>query len=138
MKPKRKPRPARCPTMVAMLNNPEVELTARLALESFPQGWAGVAQFDVLATCRDLLTVAVMRKHDVATYAVCDLAGEALLSIKARWLSMGKMGATGDELQALRALIEVSEDWWKRTSGEAVRLAHAALDADRSRLDDAT
>ena len=131
MKTKRKPRPARCPTMVAMLLAPEVELTERMALQAFLAGTATVGQFDILADCRDLLTLAAEEKRDVGVAAVTDLAGIALLNIKDRYRERGRLGATGDERQALMMLVDVSEDFWRRQSGELFRLANRALDKAR-------
>lgn len=128
---KRIPRPARCPTMVAMHLAPEVELTERLAIEAFAGGTAETAQFNVLADCRDLLSIAAARKADADTTAVCELAYIALANIKDRYLSKNRLGVTGDELHALRALVDVSEDFWKRTSGELFRVANLELDKAR-------
>lgn len=128
---KRRPRPARCPTLVAMHLAPEVGLTERLAIEGLAGGWAKPRQFDVLADCRDLLTVAANHKGDQATLAVCDLAGIALENIRDRYQAHNRLGATGDELRALRTMADVSEDFWKRQSGELFRAANAELDRMR-------
>lgn len=131
MKRKRIPRPARCPTMVAMHLAPEVETTERMALEGFLQGWAGEGQFNILADCRDLLTLAAARKNDAPTLLLCDVAGIALENIKDRYLRTGRMGCTADERAALHALVDVAGDWWKRQSGEVFRQANADLDEAR-------
>ncbi|MDT3735529.1 MAG: hypothetical protein ROZ00_04840 [Denitratisoma sp.] len=128
---KRRPRPARCPTLVAMHLAPEVGLTERLAIEGLAGGWAKPYQFDVLADCRDLLALAANHKGDQATLAVCDLASIALENIRDRFKARGRLGATGDELRALRAMADVSEDFWKRQSGELFRAANEALDKER-------
>lgn len=131
MKQKRKPRPVRCPTMVAMMLAPEVELTERMALQAFIGAWAGERQFDVLADVRDLLALAAGEKNDAATLHLCDLAFEALTSIKHRYLKLNKMGATGEELKALRVLVDVSEDFWRRQGGTLYHDANMALDKAR-------
>lgn len=131
MKQKRKPRPLRCPTMVAMMLAPEVELTERMALQSFLSSWADEGQFNVLADCRDLLALAAAEKQDQGALAVCEAGYIALMNIKDRYLGKARMGATGEELKALRALVDVSEDFWKRTSGELFRTANVALDKAR-------
>lgn len=133
MKPKRIPRPVRCPTLVAMHLAPEVELAERMALQAFLGGWADEAQFNVMADCRDLLALAAYAKDVKDILAVCDLAYVALISIKDRYADKRRMGASGDEMQALRVLIDVSGDFWRRQSGELFRAAHAALERDRNK-----
>lgn len=125
---KRVPRPARCPTMVAMHLAPEVGITERLAVDSIVGGWAGTHQFNVLADCCDLMVLAANHKGDDQALMVCDLASMALLNIKDRYLERNRVGASGDELQALRVLVDVSEDFWKRQSGELFRIANVELD----------
>ena len=65
--------------------------------------------------------------RDDATLAVCEVGMFALLNIKDRHARTGKLGCAGDELQALRALVDVSEDFWKRQSGALFATHYAAL-----------
>ena len=58
-------------------------------------------------------------------------AALALLNIKDRYLDKQRMGATGEELKALQALVDVSRDFWMRQSGELFRAANVALDKAR-------
>ncbi len=131
MRHKRKPRPACCPTMVAMMMAPEVETAEHLAVVCLQSGSATVGQFDILADCRDLLSLAAEERRDQQTLAVCELAFVALMNIKDRYIAKGRLGATGDELQALRVLVDVSQDFWRRQSGELFRAANVALDKAR-------
>ena len=128
---KRIPRPARCPTMVALAISPEVETTELMAVLLFRNGAADKGQFNILADCRDLLMLAANEKHDAGVMAVCELAGVALLNIKDRYLDKQRMGATGEELKALQALVDISRDFWMRQSGEMFRAANLALDKAR-------
>lgn len=128
---KRVKRPAHLPTLVALQVNPEVGLTERLAAESFSAGFAGERQFDVLADCRDLLMLSAAERNQWDALDVCDLTAEALEAIKARYARTGKFGASGEELKALRLLVDFSEDYWKRTSGTHFVAANRALDIAR-------
>lgn len=128
---RRIPRPARCPTLVAMHMAPEVELTERLALEAFSTGTAGTAQFNVLADCRDLLAIGADMRGDRDIGAVAELAYVALANMKDRYLEKDRLGVSGEELHALRALVDVSRDFWTRQSGELFRRANVALDEAR-------
>ncbi len=114
-----------------MFNNPDIETGERMAVQAFAGSWANESQFDILNDCLGLLTLAAEQKRDEGVLAVCELASFALTSIKERYLSKGKMGTTGDELQALRVLIEVSDDFWKRQSGALYSDANRALDKVR-------
>ena len=128
---RRKPRPARCPTMVALHLAPEVGITEHVSIDAIAGGWAETYHFNVLGDCRDLLTLAADSKGDQDTLAVCELAFVALSNIKDRYLRQQRIGATGEELKALRVLADVSEDFWKRQSGELFRMANEALDRER-------
>lgn len=128
---KRTPRPARCPTLVAMHLAPEVGIAERMAVEAVAGGWAEAHHFNILADCHDLLALAADYRKDQQVLAVVDLSAIALLNIKDRYVERNKFGATGDELQALRVLVDVSEDFWKRQSGELFRAANEELDRSR-------
>lgn len=114
---KRVVRRATAPTMVALLLNPEVVLQERQCIEALRGGWATTDHFNVLADCRDMLSLAAAEKRDAATQAVCELGFVALDNLKQRYAKVKRIGATGEELQALMALVDVSEDFWKRQSG---------------------
>lgn len=136
MKRRRTPRPARCPTLVAMFIAPEVETAELLAVAAFRQGWATTAHFNLLADVRDLLAMAVADRQErghpePAAAGILNLAEIALLNIKDRYLDKRKMGGTADELAALDALVSFSADWWKRQSGDLFATANDALDRAR-------
>lgn len=120
------------PTMVAMHLNPEVNLQERMALEAMRGGWADTCHFNVLADCRDMLALAAAEKDDRPTLAVCELGLVALQNVKARFLEKRRIGAGGEELKALQLLVDVSEDFWKRSSGGLFIDAEAALSKARS------
>ena len=75
----------------------------------------------------------VKRKKDDSLKGVIQLAMIALLNIYNRYAKTQKVGATGDELQALEVLVDVSEDYWKRQSASALELAIVQLRAVRER-----
>jgi hypothetical protein len=115
------------PTIVAMHLNPEVCLQERMALEALRGGWSTTDHFNLLADCRDMLLLAAHEKHDQGAIDACTISGIALLNLKDRHTEMGKIGATGDELQALGLLVSVSEDFWKRQGGGLFIDAEASL-----------
>lgn len=115
------------PTMVAYYLNPEVSTQERMAVVALRSGYATVSHFDVLADCRDMLTLAASEKRDEDTLAICKLGLFALENIKDRYLEIQRIGASGDEIQALQALVDVSEDFWKRQGGGLFIDAEAAL-----------
>ena len=115
------------PTMVAMHLNPEINIQERMSVAALRGGWATTDHFNLLADCRDMLILAAHEKQDQTAIAACDLAGIALMNMKDRHAELGKIGATGGELQALDLLVDVSEDFWKRQSGGLFIDAEAAL-----------
>lgn len=120
------------PTLVALQLNPEVSTTERMAVVAFRNGFAVTDHFNVLADCRDMLALAAAEKKDSETLAVCELALVALQNVKERFLERKRLGATGDELNALQVLADVSEDFWKRQSGALFVDAEAALSRARA------
>ena len=89
----------------------------RQCIEALRGGWATTDHFNVLADCRDMLSLAAAEKRDDAVQAVCDVGFVALDNMKVRYAKLKRIGASGEELQALMALVDVSEDFWKRQSG---------------------
>ncbi|PKO49038.1 MAG: hypothetical protein CVU31_02655 [Betaproteobacteria bacterium HGW-Betaproteobacteria-4] len=120
------------PTLVAYLLNPEVSTQERLSVVAIRSGYATTAHFDVLADCRDMLALAAAEKNDSQTMTICELGFIALQNIKERYLERQRIGASGDELQALQALVDISEDFWKRQSGALFIDAEAALGKARA------
>ena len=111
---------AKIPMMVVMHGIPDLSLTERLSVEAFAGGWAN-------ADCRNIMTLAAAERDDKQTLAICELALVALSSIKDRYARTGKFGGTGEEIQALRVLADVSEDFWKRQSGATFARHYSAL-----------
>lgn len=130
-KPKRVPRPVRCPTLVALHMAPEVGIGERQSIEAIVGGYATTYHFNVLADARDLLSIGANLRNDHQTAAICELGRIALENIKDRYLAKGRIGASGDELQALRALLDVSDDFWKRQGGQTFLQANQELDRAR-------
>ena len=71
-----------------------------------------------------------------ATGFACGLVGRGNASrdqhARRRQRPLHRIGATGDELQALYALVDVSEDFWKRQPGSLFIDAEAALSKARA------
>lgn len=118
---------AHVPILVVMHTIPDLSLTERLSVEAFAGGYAHTDHFDNLADCRDIMTLAASEKDDQQTLAICELALHAMLGIKDRYARTQKMGASGEELQALRVLADVSEDFWKRQGGALFKRHYQAL-----------
>lgn len=118
---------AKIPMMVVMHGIQDLSLTERLSVEAFAGGWANTDHFDNLADCRNIMTLAAAERDDKQTLAICELALVALSSIKDRYARTGKFGGTGEEIQALRVLVDVSEDFWKRQSGATFTRHYSAL-----------
>ena len=117
----------KAPMCVVLSQTPDLTLTELQSVEAIAGGWATTDHFDNLADCRNIMTLAAAERDDEQTLIVCELALHALLGIKDRHAKTGKFGATGDELQALRVLVSVSEDFWLRQSGDVFARHYDAL-----------
>jgi hypothetical protein len=123
--------------MVAMHLAPEVSIIERLALQAFLDGRADLRDFDILADCRDLLTLAAEERRDAQVLGMCEGAWVALMKIKDRYRDLGVMAAhdgtegTQNEIGVLVDLLEVSDDFWRRQGGNLYADANRALDKAR-------
>jgi len=129
---KRKVRRAVAPTMVALSVVKTCEIAEQMAITALVGGWATPTQFDCLLDCADLLLLAAADRHDDGCREVAYHARDALHGIAARFRAVGKIGATGDEVKALRVLVDVSRDFWYRKSGVLFADAYTALEKFRA------
>ena len=131
---KRRVRPASEPALVRLSTNPEIGIAERMAIQAMRGGWADYQNsYRVLADCHGVLTLGLKRKKDDSMKGVLQLAMIALLNIYDRYGKTKKIGATGDELQALEVLVDTAEDFWKRQSASALELAIVQLRFVRDR-----
>ena len=113
------------------LLNTELETQERMFVEAFAGGWATEEHFDNLADMRDALLIAAAYKKDASTLGVCRLTGVALQNIRDRHRTTGRLGASGDELQALRLFATTYRDFWLRQPVGIYETACAALNVAR-------
>lgn len=131
---KRRVRPASEPALIRLATNPEIGIAERMAIQAMRGGWADYNNsYRVLADCHGILAIGLQRKKDTSLDGVMKLAMIAMLNVYDRYIKTKKVGATGDELQALELLVDVSEDYWKRQSASALELAIVQLRAVRER-----
>ena len=129
---RRRARESAAPMLAVLLGVPEVGISERLAVDALASNWAHPDHFDRLAECRDLLMLAASEKNDRETLEACQRGFVALTEIKARHARIGKLGATGEELKALRALVDQSEDFWSRQNGVLFKRHYDALKRARN------
>lgn len=115
------------PPMVALLGDSSVGLLQHEALEAFAEQRASEDHFDTLLDCRAILLLAATHKQDEGVLAVCDVAGMALDNVRDIYNAEQRIVATEVELQAFTILVQVSEDFWSRTSGLLFEAATHAL-----------
>lgn len=116
------------PTMVAMHNAPEVSTQERIAVLALTSDWGTTSHFNTLLDCQHMLMFGANEKGDDEAMELAKFADIAMKSIRARWIETGKLGATGEEIKALRLMVDYSESFWKRTSGLAFVDASGSLD----------
>lgn len=114
-------RNAMIPGLIAQSACPEYETRLRLAVTSLRDGWMDEDQFNDLVDTIDMLQIGLAsyseQKPDPGAQAAVEVCREAMYSIRDRYLSKGKFGATGEEMKAVQLLADVSLDFWNRRSG---------------------
>ncbi len=121
---------AYAPTLVALKIQPEVALAEQTAIMALTQDWGENRHFNVLWDCHAMLVFG-NTKEDADCKAITTLSGIALENIRTRWEEHKCLRATGDELSALRAMVDFSADFWNRQSGK--RFAEAYHHVTRCR-----
>ena len=120
-------RNAMIPGLIAQSACPEYETRLRLAVASLRDGWMDEDQFNDLADTIDMLQIGLAsygkQKPDPGAVAAVEVCREAMYSIRDRYLSKGKFGATGEEMKAVQLLADVSLDFWNRRSGALFHFA---------------
>jgi len=125
------------PTLVALHLAPEVENIEQTAAYLLNVGKAETRHFNQLLDCQHMLLLAAADKGDEEAVKISQFADIAMKSIRQRQKRTGKIGATGDEMQAINLLVDYSQDWWKRQSGVAFADAYSALDKLREQQKEA-
>ena len=123
----RKATKARAPVMIALLLHPEVELAERLAVDALTQDYAAEGHFNTLWDCNAMMIFSLKGKPDMSANAITEMASIALESIHDRYYKHKVVRATGDELHALRAMVEFSSDYWRRQGGGRFEMAYKTV-----------
>ena len=123
---KRQVRPAEIPCIVMSHLAPETQIILLTALNAFRQGWAQPAHFDVMLDTRDLLLLAAKAKKENDTVELARAFNLALANIRESW-DGAKFSYTNDELNALQVLVDISNDFWARQSGNLFHMAYNVL-----------
>lgn len=123
---KRQVRPAEIPCIVMSQLVPEAQIILLTALNAFRQGWAGPSHFDVMLDTRDLLLLAAKAKKEKDIVEAARAFNLALANIRESW-DGAKFSYTDDELNALQMLVDISNDFWARQSGNLYHMAYNVL-----------
>ena len=110
---KRLVRPVSEPVMVRKLCIPDVEIGHRLALHHLTTGGATYDNcYRVLSDCHGVLVLGLRKQKDDSLEPIVQAGLIAMLNIYDRMKATKRVGATGDELNALRVMVDIAEDWW--------------------------
>ena len=123
-----RPRHAYAPALIGLHASPEVEMTELMAVELLSLGTATERHFNMLLDIADKLLIAANHKKDEGVVELCHAARLALSNIRDRYLVHRVIRATGEELKAMRALVDVNTDFWRRQGGGTFVAAENALD----------
>lgn len=123
---KRQVRPAEIPCIVMSQIVPEAQIVLLTALNAFRQGWAQPAHFDIMLDTRDLLLLAAKAKKENDIVEAARAFNLALANIRESW-DGNKFSYSDDELNALQMLVDISNDFWARQSGNMFHMAYNVL-----------
>ncbi len=111
----RKRRQASPPMLVNRgIQNDKLELAERQVVEAFSGGWATTEHFDAIAAMRNVLWVAATYKDDQQAINLCEAMRIPTANMRARYEKSGRLGASGPELELMRAFVSFYRDWWMR------------------------
>lgn len=132
-KAKRRPRPATVPTLVAIHESvtPDFGVSERVSLQAMRSGWAQPRHFNDLLDCADLLLIGATHKRDQPVIELAHFSKIALENVGERFERTKRIATSGEEWKALSALVDVSTDFWSRTSGTLYHQSYSALERFR-------
>ncbi len=116
------------PMVVATYLAPEVAGRDRVAVMAITQGWATLEHLNVLLEAQQMLLFGGERTNDNDAMEMSRFAQIAIANIRDRMKEKGRIGATGEEIKALRLMVDYAEEWWKRQSGGTFADASSAVD----------
>ena len=105
------------PMITATYLAPEVSGRDRVAIMAITQGWATSEHLNILLETQQMLLFGATRTNDKTAVEMSKFGQIAIGNIRDRVKEKGKIGATGDEIKALRTMVDYADDWWKRRSG---------------------
>lgn len=110
--------------MVRKMLVPEVEIGERMAIQALKFGYADYENcYRPLADVHGVLHLGAMAKKDKRLTAIIQAAHIAMLNIYDRMKQTGKVGASGDEIKVLTAMLDAADDFWKRQSSTSLEVA---------------
>ena len=112
---RRQHRPLTAPMLVnRSLVEIDVETRERMLVQAFALGYATTSHYDDLADMRNVLTLAAAYKDDRSAQTMCTAMRIVMGNIRDRYTKTGRIGASGAELQLLKAFVGVYRDFWIR------------------------
>lgn len=112
------------PTLVALKLRPEAGIAERMALVHLTSGEALEEHYNVLWDCHAMLVFGSSQSKDASVKTVADFSSIALANIRNRWEAGKLVRAEADEIEALRMLVDYSNDFWSRQSGRRYQEAY--------------
>jgi hypothetical protein len=116
--------------VVRTINNTQMEIAERQCIVAFTHGVARSMHFDLLLRVMNMLLVA--GQTDPARKYALDYAQDkikpVLSSIRERFEKTNKLGVNGEELSALKHLIEFNREFWKHQTGELFVFCYDQVD----------
>lgn len=110
--------------MIRKMLIPEVEIGERMAIQALKFGYADYENcYRPLADVHGVLHLGAIAKKDNRLTAIIQAAHIAMLNIYDRMKQTGKVGASGDEIKVLIAMLDAADDFWKRQPSTSLDVA---------------
>ena len=119
---------AASPMLTASYLTPEVAGRDRVAVMAITQGWATLEHLNIILESQQMLLFGGTRTKDQEAVEMSKFGQIAIGNIRDRMKEKGRIGATGDEIKALRAMVDFCDDWWKRQAGSTFSDAYRDVD----------
>ena len=138
MKRKRKPKAISAPMLVVMNNIQELEIQIRTAAQVFALGCATAANYNLLADFFSTTAVGLRVKQEAGANTDAEVSAlrpseAALFAIHDRGTAGDGWKATEQEIEALKAMCNVTLAFWRRQPGSLYIAARNASRAENER-----
>lgn len=117
----------KAPMLIYRAIAPQIETKERMAIQALASGYGDKEHYRLLEDVYNLLRIAMQAPGREYLRKVTEPYGEALESVKARYVKFGKFGMDYKDKRVLTDMINTSADFWMRQPTELYMVCDAEL-----------